>query len=235
MKDVRAFQRELIKAAELAKSDQCAHGQGRSLPLHALQSHLPAAHGTAVGNAGALRPRWRRCSFAAAVDGGRRGSPAVDWGSTYGLMLDMANRIEPVLREWRAQAQAYLEEGRSIPGWKLVDKRATRRVDQARQIGGARLARMGLDEGRAHAAYAGQPAAGREASEDARQATARRLFRRDFIRQHACAGQRSASVYRTCRHVIASLATALSSLQGWRDYEPEEVKLIGTGEPDVRF
>lgn len=62
-----------------------------------------------------------------------------------GEMLDQASLIESYLADVRVLAQHILEEGFSIPGWKLVQKRATRQwtnPDEAK----AALTHLGLDE-----------------------------------------------------------------------------------------
>lgn len=83
------------------------------------------------------------------VDGGldtEMAVAAVDWDKTYGLMLDLAARVEPLVREWRAQAQAYMEEGNTVAGWKLVGKRASRKWVKPEKSVERKLARLGLSK-----------------------------------------------------------------------------------------
>lgn len=66
------------------------------------------------------------------------------WEKNFSLMLELAERIEPVLAEWRTQAQEFLEAGGQIEGYKLVPKRATRKWTKTDAQVERKLARLGL-------------------------------------------------------------------------------------------
>jgi hypothetical protein len=51
----------------------------------------------------------------------------IDWPLMYAELLTLADMAEMVAREVRAQAHAFLTDGHSIPGYKLVNKRAQRK------------------------------------------------------------------------------------------------------------
>jgi hypothetical protein len=47
------------------------------------------------------------------------------WGLTYSEMLQLADLVEPLIKEWRSQAHTFMESGGKVPLYKLVPKRAT--------------------------------------------------------------------------------------------------------------
>jgi hypothetical protein len=49
------------------------------------------------------------------------------YGKALAAGLELAEIAEPLIRELRAQAHAYLADRQAVPGWKLVAKRAVRR------------------------------------------------------------------------------------------------------------
>lgn len=51
----------------------------------------------------------------------------VDWGEAYSDLLTLADLAEAIIAEVRKQAHAYMEAGHTVPGYKLVDKRAVRK------------------------------------------------------------------------------------------------------------
>ena len=89
--------------------------------------------------------------------------PACLSADQVGRLLTAADLVELWIRALRAHAHAELEAGRTIPGWKLVPKRAdqavARRGASRRRAAGARVVR-----GRAHRPQAQEPCAGREAA-----------------------------------------------------------------------
>ena len=145
---------------------------------------------------------------------------AADWGHAYGLMLDLANRIEPVIREWRVQAQAYLESGASIPDWKLVDKRATRKWVKPDKSVERRLARMGLDKNQRMPRTLITPPAAEKLLKPLGKA-----LPEDYVDAISSGTTLAPSTdprqaAKPVGDVVASLATALSALRG----EPEKQK-----------
>ena len=144
---VMTFASLLQLAAENAKSDNPRMAKGDHCRFMPCKSICPLHTGPLL-DIPELMGSLGRVQFEAAVGGGEAGAlvPAADWGHAYSLMLDLANRIEPVLREWRTQAQAYLETGGAIPDWKLVDKRASRKWVRPEKSVERRLQRMGLDK-----------------------------------------------------------------------------------------
>lgn len=145
IRDVVLFQDRLHRAATLAKSDNPPMAKGPHCRFMACKSICPLHTGPML-DVGTISNLMTRMQLEAAVDGGEGGGlgATVDWGKTYSLMLDLANRIEPVIREWRSQAQAYLEDGNPIPSWKLVGKRASRKWTRPDKSVERRLQRMGL-------------------------------------------------------------------------------------------
>jgi hypothetical protein len=145
MQDVWDFEAKLIEAAHLAKSKNPPMAKGSWCRWMACKSICPLHTGpmldtSAIGEM--LSKVQLRTQLEASVEGA---APAeIDWGTTYGLMLDLATRLEPVISDWRTQAHAFLEEGGTIPGFKLVPKRATRKWIKEEKSVERRLARMGL-------------------------------------------------------------------------------------------
>lgn len=146
-RDIMDFKNRLLRAAAEAKSDNPSMVKGEWCRFMPCKAICPLHTGPLL-DVGTISSLMTRVQLEAAVDGGSPGgaSAAVDWGKTYGLMLSLANQIEPVLREWRSQAQVYLEEGNAIPDWKLVNKRATRRWVKPDKSVERRLARLGLSK-----------------------------------------------------------------------------------------
>ena len=148
MRQVTEFRDRLRRAAAEAKSDNPPMKKGDHCRFMPCKSICPLHTGPLL-DIPELTRLTGRMQFEAAVGGGEAGAlevAAADWGHAYSLMLDLANRIEPVLREWRAQAQTYLETGGTIPDWKLVDKRASRKWVRPEKSVERRLQRMGLDK-----------------------------------------------------------------------------------------
>jgi hypothetical protein len=70
---------------------------------------------------------------------------SVNWADMYAELLTLADLAEPLIAEIRAQAHTYLGDGNTIPGWKLVDKRATERYREGEDVKAARAAQaLGL-------------------------------------------------------------------------------------------
>jgi hypothetical protein len=146
MFDVKNFQAKLEIAAERAKAASPPMKKGSWCRFMPCRSICPLHTGPLL-DASALGELLTKAQLEASVDGGEtREVAAVDWEKTYGLMLDLAARIEPLCREWRTQAQAFLEEGNAIPGWKLVGKRATRKWVKPEKSVERKLARLGLSK-----------------------------------------------------------------------------------------
>jgi len=142
VKDILAFKDKLMAAAALATSDNPPISKGSWCRFAPCKSICPL-------HVGPLFDAARLAELQAAVDGGGRTEEtaiAVDWGKTYAHMLDLAARIEPVIREWRTQAQTWLEEGNAIPGYKLVGKRATRKWSRPDASVERKLYKLGLSK-----------------------------------------------------------------------------------------
>lgn len=65
----------------------------------------------------------------------------VDWSIVYGELLDLADAVEPIIKEIRAQAHAFMDEGNvivdenGVQTWKLVPKRPSEKyVDEAKAV-----------------------------------------------------------------------------------------------------
>ncbi|MET0167120.1 MAG: DUF2800 domain-containing protein [Vicinamibacterales bacterium] len=144
--DIERFEQRLRWAADAAKGENPPMAKGPHCRFMACKSICPL-HTGPLFDIGAIEKAVTRAQLEAAVDGGEGiegGGAAIDWGLTYARMLDLANHIEPVVRKWREQAQAYLEAGDKIPGWKLVDKRAARKWSKLDRLVDRKLQRMGL-------------------------------------------------------------------------------------------
>jgi hypothetical protein len=145
MKDVEAFRLVLLSVAAEAKGNNPHMEKGPHCRFMKCKSICPL-HTGPLFDVAAIEREVTRVRLEAAVDGGDGGGAAIDWGTTYGQMLDLANAIEPVILEWRKQAHAYLEGGDAIPGWKLVAKRASRKWIKPDKSIDRKLARMGLSK-----------------------------------------------------------------------------------------
>jgi len=82
-----------------------------------------------------LNPSFEVMKLAALYNTDTKKLPPVvqplDWGETYGNLLDFADIAEPLIKALREQAHDYMESGGAVPGWKLVHKRATEKyVDE---------------------------------------------------------------------------------------------------------
>jgi hypothetical protein len=145
--EVEAFQLKLAEAAKLAKGDNPPMAKGAHCRFMACKTICPLHTGpmldtSAIGEM--LAKAQLKAQLQASVVQGDPAITEVDWGRTYSLMLELATRLEPVISEWRSQAQAYLEEGGEVPGYKLVNKRATRKWVKADKSVERKLARLGL-------------------------------------------------------------------------------------------
>jgi hypothetical protein len=145
-RDVSSFAAALAAAVGEAQSDSPRMVKGPHCRFMACKAICPL-HTGPLFDLSRLKNELTRVQLEAAVDGGDGGGmAAIDWGVTYARMLHLCNAVEPVIREWRKQAQAFLEGGGQLPGWKLVDKRASRKWIKPDKSIDRKLGRMGLDK-----------------------------------------------------------------------------------------
>lgn len=211
--DVIAFQQRLGQAILAAGDDNPPMAKGPWCRFRPCKSICPL-HTGPLFDLTEMEQALTRVQLEAAVDGGDGGGAAIDWGATYARMLQLANAVEPVVAEWRKQAHAFLEEGGAVPGWKLVNKRATRKWAKPDRSVDRKLGRMGLDVNqRRPRTLISAPQAekllktlGKKLPEGFYEAVSSglTLAQADDKRQPA----------EPVRDVIASLATALSALSG---------------------
>ena len=118
-------------------------------PLHVRSTTGMAALGeklgklqfAAAGDAVAKQIVANRETAGLALEGPKQ----TEYREALAAMLDIAEIVEPYIKEARAQAHAFLEAGGTIPNWRLVPKRAAGRSwKEDRKKTDAMLARLGL-------------------------------------------------------------------------------------------
>jgi hypothetical protein len=100
--------------------------------------------------------------------------------------LEQAPLIEAFIKDLQQMAHGLLEEGRKVPGWKLVNKRATRQWTNEDKAVAFLTQRWCRSMGRTQAAVASPSGKGFEESQDR---IASGLSRRCLNRLYPCAGK----------------------------------------------
>ena len=139
--ELERFASDLTCAYRLLKSDDAPMVRGEHCRFMACKAICPLHTGPLLDI-----PDLMSLTTKAQLMASTQAEVAPSWDDTYALMMELAERIEPVLAEWRAQAQAHLEGGGSVPGWKLVEKRASRKWTKTDEQVERRLQRMGLSK-----------------------------------------------------------------------------------------
>jgi hypothetical protein len=119
---LESFRIDLAKAIENAKSDTPRMERGPWCKFAACKTICPKWTGPALDLTKLGAKAIAKVPFQASV-----GKVDVDWPEMYAELLALADLAEPLIAEIRAQAHTYIGDGNTIPGWKIVDKRATER------------------------------------------------------------------------------------------------------------
>jgi len=130
--ELEDFKLDLVEAVEEALNGSTTYKLGKWCKFQACQSQCPLRADTPVGlerlasKLGKLRLGAAADVAAQELEGtpARIGGEQIDYAETLGLMLDLADILEPYLSEAAKQAYTFLEAGGRIPGYKLVPKRA---------------------------------------------------------------------------------------------------------------
>ena len=229
VKDVQRFKHQLAEAAREAKTENPRMKMGDHCRFMPCKAICPLHTGPLLEMPD-FASSLTKAQLEAAVDGGGGGVAAVDWGSTYRLMLDLASHIEPVLRDWRAQAQTFLEEGGVIPAYKLVSKRASRKWIRPDTSVERRLQREGLTKNERMPRTLISPPQAEKLLKARGKPLPEGYFDAISSGMTLAPDSDPRQAVEPVGDIIASLATALSSLQGWRDYETETETAIAIGE-----
>lgn len=118
MKELEAFRWKLVAAVAEATGPQPRCQKGPWCEFQPCRTICPAHTGPLLD----LSKLDLKKARAAAEK-----EPDFDWPSFYSEFLELADSAEATIRELQAQAFSLMEAGRYVPGWKLVEKRATER------------------------------------------------------------------------------------------------------------
>lgn len=135
MQELEDFKLDLVEAVEEALNGSTTYKLGKWCKFQACQSQCPLRADTPVGleRLASKLGKLQMMAAAGETESGAKGVAVIEHegapgGLTYpealGLMLDLAEIVEPYLSEAAKQAYAFMEAGGRIPGRKLVPKRA---------------------------------------------------------------------------------------------------------------
>jgi Protein of unknown function (DUF2800) len=147
MRDVTTFGIELAHAAHAAQGPDPLLSAGSWCRFCPAKVICPKHTGPMLDAVALAEVLSKTPPLEAAIDGGGavgEETAAIDWGETYRLMLTLASRIEPVIKEWRSQATVWLEQGNKIGGYKLVPKRGSRKWIKDEKEVEKKLTKLGL-------------------------------------------------------------------------------------------
>lgn len=160
LQDLEDFRLDLADAVEEAltsvnptmkKGSWCRFEACKTVcPLHVSAAEKAAQVGEKLGKL-ALRASSADLPAVTAAGGNMEKLPAnghsvLEYSAALAAMLDIADIVEPYIKEAQSQAHAFLEAGGKIPGYKLVPKRAGHdKWKEDRSKVDAFLARKGLD------------------------------------------------------------------------------------------
>jgi hypothetical protein len=135
------FRLDLAAAIDNAKSDAPRMERGPWCKFAACKTICPKWTGPALDLTRLGPKAIAKVPFQASI-----GKTDVDWPAMYAELLALADLAEPLIAEIRAQAHTYIGDGNTIPGWKIVDKRATERYrDETGDEAAAAARALGVD------------------------------------------------------------------------------------------
>lgn len=124
LRDLEDFHRKLLAAVAEAKSDTPRMRRGEHCRFATCKAICPEWT-KPVFDMDKLGTQLAKTSVKA-LDGEILPPAAANaWGDTYSQMLQLADLVEPLIKEWRGQAHQFMESGGKVPLYKLVPKRAT--------------------------------------------------------------------------------------------------------------